>query len=553
MKKHLYIVATILILFNLLFLLTSCHHDMSTELKDESKSQLYIYNYDGGIGTDWLREIKTKFEDKYADTSFENNKKGVQIFIQANKDFDSDNFVFSQSICQVAFCEKLTAAYFVNNNDLLDLTDVVNDIISQDGVSISDSVLSAMQFKEKDHYYAIPHYEGGGGLIYDKDLFNSKNFYIAKDGSYTNDSNEFSDGPDGISGTSDDGLPATYEEFFDLCAQMKRKGVTPFIIAGKYKYEYCSYILDRLSASYNGKDITNAYFSLSMDDYKYVTDMIENEDTLFGYDLVTQTSNLNVNNGYIAKQNAGNYYALSFLKEIIANKYYDEQGWASTREHLDAQEIYLKSSSSRNTDPIAMLIDGVWWSNEAKEVFSRMEKTNQKFSEMNRNFGWMPLPTKLNNSDTNKNGDPYLTLNSVCAYAIAKKDTTQEMQNLIKTFLKFCYTQENLEAFTVNTGMPRAINYNLSIENYNKLSSFKKEIWDIHTNGKFIYIHANNMLTSMKENTWFGERWKGESKYTNPISAFFRTSDVATGKEYFMDMWISDSTWKRVYSDYLES
>lgn len=521
------------------------------ESVDATKSQLWIHNYNGGIGTDWLYKLEPVFEEKYADTSFEKGKKGVQIQIQANKDFDGDNFSFSQSICQVAFCEKLTAAYFVNNNNFLDLTDVMNDIISQEGVSLPDEIKEALLFKDGKSYYAIPHYEGGGGIVYDKDLFDSKSFYIDKDGAYTDASGELSSGPDGIPGNSDDGLPATYVEFLNLCSQMKRKGVVPFIIAGKYKYEYYTYFVDRFAASYNGIDNTRTSFSLRDDSYDYVTSLERNASKLFGYNLNIANTEVSDRNGYVTKQAPGNYYALSMLNEIIANKYYDEQGWASTREQLDAQEIYLKSASSSNRDPIAMLIDGTWWSNEAKEVFQRMSSKNEKYSEMNRNFGWMPLPTKLDENDTNANGDPYATLDSVCAYAIARNDVSDEIKNLIKTFLRFCYSQENLENFTVETGMTRGFQYNLSAENYNKLSPFKKELWNLHNNKEMIYIHSGSELVVLNEAEIFGNRWKGQLNYTNPVSSFFNANPV-TPKDYFEDMWISNSKWNDLYSKYFK-
>ena len=52
---------------------------------NESQTQLYVSFYAGGIGTEWFNEAVRGFEAKYAETSFEDGKKGVQIVPDTNK------------------------------------------------------------------------------------------------------------------------------------------------------------------------------------------------------------------------------------------------------------------------------------------------------------------------------------------------------------------------------------------------------------------------------------------------------------------------------------
>ena len=83
-------------------------------------------------------------------------------------------------------------------------------------------------------YYALPHYSVYQGLMYNIDLFEKKGLYFAKETDNGNDGfvvkgEEKSCGPDGVYGTSDDGLPSSYEEFFKLCDYMVQRGVTPFV------------------------------------------------------------------------------------------------------------------------------------------------------------------------------------------------------------------------------------------------------------------------------------------------------------------------------------
>ena len=56
------------------------------ESVDTMRTQLYVYNFNGGFGTEWLKAAKTRFEAKHAEDELESGKKGVQVIIKANKD-----------------------------------------------------------------------------------------------------------------------------------------------------------------------------------------------------------------------------------------------------------------------------------------------------------------------------------------------------------------------------------------------------------------------------------------------------------------------------------
>ena len=52
--------------------LAACDRRTSTERPiDESKTTLYVSNYNGGYGTEWLYQVRDKFEEAYKDTPFE--------------------------------------------------------------------------------------------------------------------------------------------------------------------------------------------------------------------------------------------------------------------------------------------------------------------------------------------------------------------------------------------------------------------------------------------------------------------------------------------------
>ena len=70
---------------------------------DQSKTQIYISNYAGGYGSEWLAAVKARFEEAHKDDVIEEGKKGVQIVIdniantadaESSKILDNKNEVY---------------------------------------------------------------------------------------------------------------------------------------------------------------------------------------------------------------------------------------------------------------------------------------------------------------------------------------------------------------------------------------------------------------------------------------------------------------------------
>ena len=52
---------------------------------DETKAQLYVGNFDGGFGSDWINTVAARFEEKYQNTVFWEGTQGVQVIIEGSK------------------------------------------------------------------------------------------------------------------------------------------------------------------------------------------------------------------------------------------------------------------------------------------------------------------------------------------------------------------------------------------------------------------------------------------------------------------------------------
>ncbi len=354
---------------------------------DGTKSKLIVNNYAGGFGEDWINNVEKRFEAAYANVSFEDGKLGVDVVINHNKD-QGESYLSKIDAMEdeVFFPGNIYYHEWVTAGKMLDISDVVTGANDKDG---GKTILSKMTQEEKDFYsvngkyYAIPHHESQPGVVYDKDLFQAKGLYFAKNGapsedyaldketaggyngtiSYTGKGDK-SAGPDGRHGTSDDGLPATYDEFFTLCKYMTTPsiGVTPFIWTGKTKGYYTNLLLAALAADYEGSE------QLAMQ-YSY-TGTAKNLISIDANGTIKELPDeeISVDTGYKMYSSAGRYYALKFLETIIDNNYYSPACFGS-RTHLEVQADFMKTTKTRE-NAVAFMVEGNWWENEASGTFN---------------------------------------------------------------------------------------------------------------------------------------------------------------------------------------
>lgn len=518
---------------------------------DTDRVQLYVSNYDGGFGTDWLRDIKAAFEAEYADVSFDGGKTtGIQIMIDPNKE-KGYQLNFNTTSNEIFFTEEVRYYQNVMNGDFLDITDVVEEVCEQEGVSLRAAQEQGLQYNGK--YYALPHYETFFGIVYDKDLFDTKRLYIAEDGSYTNASGNLSAGPDGVKPSYDDGLPATMEEFFELCNYMKTvAGVKPFILTGEHAAKYSANFVNRAAAAYDGKAVTEARYSFAAKDVAYITEnSIKADNSVLGYSYQTQTADITNANGYLLQRTPGRLYGLAFLEKLIDEDCFEKESLRGTTSHLNAQENYI-NSGFKNA-PVAMLMDGNWWENEAtlNDAFTRSEQLYlEQAKKENRHFGVMPIPAKIDKNDANPNGDSDTALDMYTSYAFIAANIPSEKVNAAKTFLKFCYSAENLEKFTATTGVARALNYNVSQTTLDNMTSYSQDVWDMHLSGNTVLQVSQNKLYYENMSDFDSLALIAYGNYAYPWTAL--RDDAHTAAEYFTGTWQwTEDGWKNDYGAYI--
>lgn len=559
-KKVLTLIVCLVVCISFTFSATGCRADQNQLPSGTSENTiLTISNYGAGFGSSWLYKAKARFEKKYAETSFEEGKKGVFIDIQ-NTLSSGMGWVnqISGRTEDIFFTEQVYYPDAVANKYFLDVTDIVteNMTLSQGENKTIESKLSQEQkdyYKIDGKYYGLPHYSGYFGIVYDIDLFQQRNLYFnhERTGLIKNSSEKKSVGLDGLPETDDDGLPMTYAEMFTLCKAMRNRGITPFIWSGKSRDVYMGAFINSLYADYEG--LSNFMLNFRL---QGVASNLADSVTVDQEGIITSVGNLhseeiNLSTGYKVYKQVGRAYALSFVEQIIKGFYFAEECRDESFSNSEAQRAFLESRPY-GQNPIAMLIDGNFWDVEASAAFREIENDypGEQWKRENRKFGFMPFPKA-----TEEQIDDGLTLFDYlysCAFINARIPVSKI--KAAKSFLQFLYTDESLVEFTVTTNTSKALNYEMSDTETASISKFGQTVWAMKKNADIAYPFADNNVYLYSQSDFnMLYNWKslvgGEVK-TSMIDAVRKDGlSAATLFGGFSDYY-TESRWNSLYGEH---
>ncbi len=471
---------------------------------DTSKTVLRVSVYDAGFGKTYMEDAEKEFEALFADVSFEDGKTGIDVFLDPNKYIGTDlvsNIAYSKN--DLFFTEQLYYKEFVTQGLIANLDDVLSDTGSEFGES--ETVSSKMSSVIKDAYthsdnsvYALPTYLTTVGINYNIDLFDNYCLYFSSnknngnDG-FVNDLTETkSNGPDGESGTYDDGLPATYEDFYKLCEKMLDYQITPITWGD---LTYVNGLLTELQSDYEGVDNMNINFTFSGDATNIVKSI--NPDG----SPVVESKTITNENGYEVYKQAGRYYALSFIETLIKKGYVNTASLSSSTaySYTTAQQDFIMSGVAGKKE-IGMLVEGDWWENEATGIFNELVSVmGNRYAKGNMHFGYMPLP-KATSAQIGKGNCSTALLSSGVILNAKTQGPTLEVAKL---FLRYMFTDKQMNNFVKRTGVPYVYDYEKDgVAGTAYGDSLSKYI----EKTSIVYPFSNNVIyikNASKFNVWF--------------------------------------------------
>lgn len=521
---------------------------------DEKRTQLYVFNFDGGYGSEWMATAIEQYEKLHATDKWEEGKVGVQIIPTHTKKGREGAEVLANKE-EVYFTESVQYYQSINDGAFADITDA---IVGANPYETDKTIESKMTAEQKSYYgyqkdgqtryYGIPHYSGAFGIAYDIDLFDSKGYYF-KEGYNKDDAledkfiyektDEKTAGPNGVKGDSDDGLPVTYEEFFWLCDYISGMNVTPISWSGANYGEYITMLYNQLVVNDMGLKEASLAFTMSGP-----TANLGTVDANGNFVKDANPTTITKDNAYELYRHESKYEALKFLEKLIeTEKYLNEGAFTNTYEHTTAQDDFLWSGKDGYSEPIAMLADGAWWQSEANETFKAMESQQEAWSKNNRNIGWMPLPKSSAKNQKN------VYFDHLYSSSFIKANIAEWKLPLAIDFLQFCNTDETMRMFTKTTNTPKAFNYEMSAADMEDLTPFGRSLLNYKQNADVLYpVSSEAKFLNNQAMFTAGGRYKSTLDIDQSFpSITFHEKKSVSAADYFKGMYTYyQATWSKL-------
>lgn len=518
----------------------------------------------------WIQDAAARFTELKKDESYESGKKGVNITIQDNKLIPYDSL--SSDGNDIYLDEAKADMYtYSASNELMQLDEIVSYIENDQKLTIdADAKKRMLGYESADgqrHYYGLPQYEWSNSLTYDVNYFEEKGFYFAKpdatktvthEGKYGTvkfvDSTDMqkSCGPDGVYGTSDDGLPSSLEEFAKLCDYIKSQGGSPFIIPGGaggsvYSFHMVQAIWAALEGAETMKSIKAEYSETPVE----VVTGFKDGEYFFGDKNIpmpiTEKVVLNDTTGYKMYDMASRYYALAFMQLANDNDWFHSE----TKSDTSADKVQTTFIATNANERAAMYIDGTYWYHEAKlynkgSAFTQWKRTSGGKA---RKLSYMCLPTTLKGSVAEGEGKKNTMLNVGSSFMFVNNRVSENAgkKKAVVDFLKFLYSKAELAAFTEYLGMNIPINYDYDEKKLGDYyyTSFKK----LRSEADVITTASDNPVQYKNLSSFilgFGGTlnyytYNGQVMMEGYLQAY---RNGRTAKDIFMGSTLSEAAWK---------
>lgn len=534
--------------------LTFAACDMGGQTVDDTKTTVRLKYYNGGMGSAWMDAVISAFETKYANYSFEKGKTGVQVLKDYTKSIDPANTV-KGNLNNIYITEGTDYYDFITQGIMMDITDIVTSgAVTGPDSSEEKTIESKLSASRKNfynvgteaapQYYAVPYYESSVSLIYNVDLFDTNGWYFADgmsaegftdaqlaDG-YTvsdlfldaNPSATKSAGPDGIKGTSDDGLPATYKDFKALLTMIEWSGYYTF--TSNTDTDYLTPCATEIWATASGLD--EMALSMSFEGTSNtLLDLDANGNVQYDADgnvKLLGATTITPSNAYLIHQQKGKLDAIEFVKMMMDSNYYAQT--FKTFTYTMAQNAFINGTSDNSQ--IAMLAEGSWWNSEARSQYKSEE------DRMTKKFAVMPIPKP----DASQIGENTVRISERRSLMFINSNCPENVLPAVKAFMSYLQSDEAMTLFSVNTDALRAMNYEIGEEDLAKMTYYGRSNYEASrasTTDWLEWVPTTN-ATKLKTDMLNSSKWgfNNGSTGSSPFKFFYNSANKNTSTvEYF--------------------
>lgn len=190
-------------------------------------------------------------------------------------------------------------------------------------------------------------------------------------------------------------------------------------------------------------------------------------------------------NAYMILKQEGRYRAYQFMEKFVKNsRCYAVNAFNSTQSHVQAEEDFLYNVAD-GKEKIAMTVNGIWWEEEAKSIFTAMQTMDEAYSRANRRFGWMAMPFYTESDEERQQ----ILLPQYETQVFISKNIAPAKVEVAKKFLQFSSTDAMLLAHAEEISVPRALKMlDISLlEKSTELTPFGRSVVTAMNEAKMLY------------------------------------------------------------------
>jgi hypothetical protein len=282
---------------------------------------------------------------------------------------------------------------------------------------------------------------------------------------------------------------------------MVEKGIIPVTWNG-VSPAYVNALAESLQADYEGEEQMRINYTAS----GTATTLIKEFDA--NGNPVLESKEITPENAYLTwTRQAGKYYSLEFVSRLTGDtEYYDiNKVTSSGYMQTSAQNDIIMERFIDGHKPVAMLVDGSWWLNEAKSSFAAAEQSFTEDAGLKaRKFGFMPLPK----ATADKVGEKYTMMEVNSSVCFVRGNVDKKKDALIKEFIQFCHTDESLREFTSITYTTKPFAYQMSEAEVNAMPYWGQEMYRLHSENAYMSSYSTSGIYK-KNASKFTQMWQG--------------------------------------------